>query len=114
MPRHLADTPARHVRRALRLLEELEDELRHPASSMLGQHERVGLVVAARRRLRLAAAALGSADPCRKGVLRKLAPASAIVVNGVLLGIGGAVFLLRSVSRFTGGVLRLILTLRRI
>jgi len=95
-------------------LEELEDELRHPASSMLGQHERVGLVVAARRRLRLAAAALGSADPCRKGVLQKLAPASAIVVNGVLLCIGGAVFLLRSVSRFTGGVLRLILTLRRI
>ena len=63
---------------------------------------------------RLAAAGLRSADPRRNGVLRKLAPASGIVVNGVLLGIGGAVFLLRSVSRFTGGVLRLILTLRRI
>ena len=114
MPRHLADTPARHVRRALRLLEELEDELRVPASSILGRRDHVVLVVAARRRLRLAAAALRSADPRRNGALRRLAPVSDIVVNGVSLGIRGAVLLLRSVFRFTRGVLRLILTLRRI
>ena len=114
MPRHLADTPVRHVRRALRLLEELEDDLRAPASSILGRQERVGLVVAARRRLRLAAAALGSPEPRRKGVLRKLAPAGGFVVKGAVLAVGVAVFLLRSLSRFTGGVLRLVLTLRRI
>ena len=35
-------------------MEELEDDLRAPASSILGRSERVGLVVAARRRLRIA------------------------------------------------------------
>src|SRR5437667_6072297 len=100
VPRYLADTPARHVRRALRLLEELEDDLRAPASSILGRSERVGLVVAARRRLRLAAAVLGSEERPRRGFLRRLVPVGGVVLRVVVLAGLGAAGLFRIVSRF--------------
>jgi hypothetical protein len=50
----------KRVRRALVLLEELDDQLRVLGSSTLPQHVHVCSLVAARRRVRLAMAALGS------------------------------------------------------
>ena len=114
VPRHLADTPARHVRRALRLLEELEGELRDPASSILGRHDHVSLVVAARRRMRLAAAALRAAERPRHRLLRQLLFFGGVVLKGVVLVSLGAAFLARLCSRFMRGVLRLVFTLRAI
>lgn len=112
--RHLADTPARHVRRALRLLEELEDDLRAPASSILGRSDRVGLVVAARRRLRLAATVLGSEERLRRGFLRRLVPVGGVVLRVVVVAGLAAAGLFRFVSRFLRAVLRLVFTLRAI
>lgn len=114
MPRHLAVTPARHVRRALRLLEELEDDLRAPASSILGRQEQVRLVVATRRRLRLAAAALGPDEGSRYRFLRKLVPVGGVILRVVVLAGLGAALALRLVSRSLRGVLRLVFTLRAI
>jgi len=95
-------------------LEELEDDLRHPASSMLGQHEQVGLVVAARRRLRLAAAALASVERPRHWFLRHLVPVGGVILRAVVWAGLGAAFLVRLVSRSFRGVLRLFFTLRAI
>jgi len=114
VPHHLADSPARHVRRALRLLEELEDDLRHPDPSMLGGHDRVGLVVAARRRLRLAAAALRSDECPRRGFLRKLLPVGGVMLKGVVLVFVGAGLVLRVLSRSVRNVLRLVFAFRAI
>ena len=114
MPHHLTDTPARHVRRALRLLEELEDDLRAPASSILERQDQVGLVVAARRRLRLAAAALESDEGSRHCFLRKLVPVGGVMVRAVVLAGLGAALVLRLVSRSLRTVLRLVFTLRAI
>ena len=114
VPRHLADTPARHVRRALQLLEELEDELRVPASSVLGRRGHVVLVVAARRRLRLAAAALRAAERPRHRLLRQLPFVGGVVLKGVVLVSLGAAFLVRLFSRSMRGVLRLVFAFRAI
>ncbi len=114
MHQHLADSPAQHVRRALRLLEELEADLRASATSILGREERVGLVVAARRRLRLAAAALGSTERHRHGFLRKLVLLGGVILRAAVLATIGAAFMLRVVSRSLRGVLRLFFTLRAI
>lgn len=114
MFRHPADTPVRHVHRALQLLGELEGDLRVPASSILARQDHVGLVVAARRRLRLAAVALRSAERARSGFLGRLVRVGGIVLKGFVLAALGAAFLLRVVSRSLRGVLRLVFTLRAI
>jgi len=95
-------------------LEELEDELRVPASSILGRRDHVVLVVAVRRRLRLAAAALRAAERPRDGFLRELVRVGGIVLKGVVSAALGAAFLLRLVSRSMRGVVRLVFTLRAI
>lgn len=115
MPVHPADTPERHVRRALQLLEELEDDLRVPASSILARHDQVGLVVASRRRLQLAAAALGSpSDRPRSSWARNSASAGKILFGTAVLVASGAAFLVRSTWRAVRSALRLVLTLRAI
>jgi hypothetical protein len=114
VPRHLADSPARHVRRALRLLDELEDDLRHPDSSMLGRHDRVGLVVVARRRLRLAAAALRSDERPRRALLRKLVPVGVVILKVVVLVFVGAGLMLRVLSWSMRSVVRLVFAFRAI
>jgi hypothetical protein len=114
MPLHHADTPERHVRRALQLLEELEDDLRVPASSIPAQYDQVELLTAARRRLWLAVAALRSPDDPRDRFLRRLLPVGSIMVKAAILAAFGAGFLLRSVWRCMRGVLRLVFTLRAI
>ena len=115
MPRYLADTPARHVRRALRLLEELEDELRVPASSILARRDHVVLVVAARRRLRLAATAL-EAPPqgARTRLVRHGVSMGRLMFKATALVAFATVFLVRSIWRSFRGILRLVLTLRAI
>jgi hypothetical protein len=97
------------------LLEELEDDLRVPASSILARHDHVGLVVAARRRLWLAATALEAPTQNRR---------TRLVRHGVSMGrlmfkatalVGFAtVFLVRSIWRSFRGILRLVFTLRTI
>ena len=114
MSRYPADTPARHVQRAFQLLEELEDELRVPATSILGRRDYVMLVVGARRRLRFAAAALRAAERARGGFLGILVRGGGIVLRGFVLAALGAAFLLRVVSRSLRSVLRLVFTLRAI
>jgi hypothetical protein len=97
------------------LLEELEDDLRVPASSILARHDHVGLVVAARRRLWLAAAALESPPDSPRGrFVRKGVSVGRSVLGAVLLVVGGVVFLVRSAWRCLRGVLRLVFTLRAI
>src|ERR1700752_5101660 len=114
MPHHPADTPARQVYRALRLLEELEHGLRVPASSKLGRRDHVVFVVAARRRLRLAAAALRSTERRRDGVIQQLVSVGSAEVKGVVFLTLGAGFLLRLLSRSLRGALRLFFILRAI
>src|SRR5207248_865827 len=114
VPHHLTGTPARHVGRALRLLEELEDDLRAPASSILERQDQVGLVVAARRRLRLATASLRAAERPRHRWLRQLLLVGGIVIKGVVLVSLAAAFLLRLFSRSLRSVLRLVFAFRRI
>ncbi len=115
VPGHPADTPARHVHRALQLLEELEGDLRVPASSILARHDHVGLVIAARRRLWLAAAALESPpDSARGRFVRKGVSVGRGTLGAAVLLAGGAAFLLRSAWRCLRGVVRLVFTLRAI
>ena len=94
-------------------MEELEDDLRVPDSSILARDDHVGLVVAARHRLRLAAAALRAERP-RDGFLQKLVLVSGITLRGVVLAALGAAFLVRLVSRSMRGLVRLVFTLRAI
>ncbi len=97
------------------MLEELEDDLRVPASIILARHDRVGLVVAARRRLWLAAAALESPPESRRvRVVRKGVSMGRVVFGATVLVVGGAMFLVRSAWRSMRGVLRLVFTLRAI
>ncbi len=113
MRRPPADTPAGHVHRALQLLEELEDELRVPASSILARHDHVGLAVAARRRLWLAASALESPPPSRRQrFVRRTA--GRLALGSVAFVVGGAAFVVRSAWRCLRGALRLVFTVRAI
>ena len=110
------ETPQEHVRTALELLDELESDLRVPASSILARHvDHVGLVVAAQRRLWLAAAALeSSADSPRGRFVRKGVSVARVIFGAAVLVAGAVVFLLRSAWRCLRGVLRLVFTLRAI
>ena len=97
------------------MLEELEDDLRVPASSILARHDHVGLVVAARRRLWLAAAALESRPETPHGrLVRKGVSLGGVAFGAAVLIAGGAALLLRSASRLVRGVLRLVFALRAI
>jgi hypothetical protein len=112
---HPADTPARHVHRALQLLEELEDDLRVPAASILARHDHLGLVVAARRRLWLAAAALESPPHSRPSrLVRKGVSMGRGMLGVAVLVIRGAAFLLRLAWRCLRCVRRLVFVLRAI
>jgi hypothetical protein len=95
-------------------LEELEDEVRVPASNILERRDHVVLVVAARRRLRLAAAALRAAEHPRHRLLRQLLFVGGVVLKGVVLVSLGAAFLVRLFLRSMRGVLRLVFAFRAI
>jgi hypothetical protein len=120
MPLHHADTPERHVRRALQLLEELEDDLRVPASSIPAQYDQVELLTAARRRLWLAAAALNSSPDTprswvRRGRLARKCASRGMAVLAPAGWVASAVaFVLRFVWRSMRVVVRLVYTLRAI
>ncbi|PYO40432.1 MAG: hypothetical protein DMD33_17580 [Gemmatimonadetes bacterium] len=97
------------------MLEELEHDLRVPASSILGRRDHVVLVVAARRRLRLAAAVLESPPASRRVRFVQKRVWVARVMFGVAVFVaGGAAYLVRSAWRCLRGVLRLVSILRAI
>jgi hypothetical protein len=108
-----------HLHRALLLLEELGDQLRAPTFSP-ARDDQVGLLTAARRRLLLAGAALESSpDPPRSwvrlgGVARKRAWLGMVLLALAALVARAAGFVVRSVWRYMGVVLRLVHTLRAI
>ncbi len=115
MPRQLADTPPGHVHRALQLLEELEEDLRVPGLSILARHDHVGLVVAARRRLWLAATALESPPKSRHvPFVRQVVSMGRLMVKAVMLVAFGAAFLVRSGWRSMRALLRFVFLLRAI
>lgn len=96
-------------------MEELEDDLRVPDSSILARDDHVGLVVAARRRLWLAAAVLESRPASRQiRVVRKGVSVGRVVFSGAVWVAGGAVVLLRAAWRCMRAVLRLVFVLRAI
>jgi len=118
--RRPVETSRRHVRRALRLLEELEDQLRVLGSSTLPRHDQARSVVAARRRVWLAMAALGAPpDMLRswggpRGVAWHRASLGWVLFEPAALVGCAVVFLLRSVWRSMRAVVRLVYTLRAI
>ena len=114
------ETSQDHLRRALQLLEELEDQLRAPGFSIPARYEQVGLLAAARRRLGLAGAALQAPqDPPRSSArLRSLARKRASLGMVVLAPAGwvarALAFVLRFVWRSMRAFLRLAYMLRAI
>jgi len=97
------------------LLEELEGDLRIPASSILARDDHVGLVVAARRWLWLAAAALESPPASRRvRFVQKGVSVARVMFGAAVFVAGGAAYLVRSAWWCLRGVLRLVFMLRAI
>jgi hypothetical protein len=114
------ETAQEHVRRALQLLEELEDQLRGTYVSIPARYDQVGLLAAARRRLWLAVAALESRSYAIPPRLRRERLGQS---RGWLLMIGLAAvvwparalaFALRGVWRSARPAMRLLRTVHRI
>jgi len=108
------------VRRAIRLLEELEDQLRVLGSSTLPRDHQVRSLVAARRRVRLAMSALGSSPDTLLpwtgllSVARGRASLGGVVFEAGALVVRAVLLLLRVAWRCMRAVLRLAYTLRSI
>jgi len=109
-------TPREHLRRALQLLEELEDQLRVPGFGIPARHDQVGLLAAVRRRLWLAVAALQSPPdtPRSWAQLARLARRGSVLLAPAAWVGGVVAFVLRSIWRSMRVVIRLVFTLRAI
>jgi hypothetical protein len=120
MARGHVETSRGRVRRALVLLEELEEQLRALGSSTLPRGHQVRSLAAARRRVRLAKSALGSSPETLRpwtgllGVARGRASLGGVVFEAGALVVRSVWLLLRVAWRCMRAVLRLAYRLRAI
>ncbi len=118
--RRPVETSRKQVRKALLVLEELDDHLQVLGSSRLPRQDQVRVLMVCRRRAWLAMAALGSPREAGRswegplGVARRRASLRKVLFERAALVARAVAFLLRSLWRFMRAVVRLGYTLRAI